>query len=273
MTDNDDIVVVTQTPEVAETPPEPVAEAPVEAVAEPETQETVETGEETDEKPLRDDEGKFKKNGSQSRFDELTRKFREAERRATYYEGLATRPTAQNPAEDAAKPEADQFEDYGEFVEALTDWKVAQTTKTLAQDAAKGVVQHERQANYQDRLAEAKATITDFDAVLGKAADMQIKDYVAEAVVDSERGPEIFYHLAQHPDVAERLNGLSPVKAALEIGKLEAQLSAPVARRASQAPAPITPIAPGSNTQVNLQTADQETYEAERRKQGARYFR
>ena len=273
MTDNDDIVVVSQTPEVVETPPEPVVEAPVEAVAEPDAQETVETGEETEEKALRDDEGKFKKNGSQSRFDELTRKFREAERRATYYEGLATRSTAQNPADDAAKPEADQFEDYGEFVEALTDWKVAQTTKTLAQDAARGVVQHERQANYQDRLVETKATIKDFDEVMGKAADMQIADYVAEAVQDSERGPEIFYHLAQHPDVADRLNGLSPLKAAMEIGRIEAQLTAPAVKRASQAPVPITPITPGSNASVNLQTADQATYEAERKRMGSRYIR
>lgn len=268
MTENDDIVVVSQTPD-------PVAEPVVEAAAEAETaveaQESVETGEETEGNPLRDEKGKFKKDGVQSRINELTRKARDAERRASYFEGLATQP-AQNPADDAAKPAADQFEDYGEFVEALTDWKVAQTTKTLAQDAAKGVVQHERQANYQERLAETKATITDFDEVMAKAADMQVADYVADAVQDSERGPEIFYHLAQHPEVTARLNGLPPLRAAMEIGKLEAQLSAPVARRASQAPAPITPIAPGSNATVNLQTADQATYEAERRRMGSRYF-
>lgn len=272
MTDNDDIVVVSQTPEVVETPPEPADEAPVEAVAEPDAQETVETGGETDEKPLRDDEGKFKKGGLEERFRKLTGERNEARHRAEYFERLAT-GTAQNPADDAAKPTAEQFEDYGEFVEALTDWKVAQTTKTLAQDAAKGVVQHERQANYQERLVETKATIKDFDEVMGKAADMQIADYVAEAVQDSERGPEIFYHLAQHPEVADRLNGLSPLKAAMEIGRIEAQLSTPVVKRTSQAPVPITPITPGSNASVNLQTADQATYEAERKRMGSRYIR
>lgn len=269
MTENDDIVVTTFEPEVVVEPEvaaEPIAEADVEA-AEGEEVAPATDGEETD---LRDDKGRFKKNGVQSRIDELTRKARDAERRANYYEGLATQP-AQNPAEDAAKPTADQFDDYGEFVEALTDWKVAQKSQTLAQDAAKGVVQHERQANYQERLAETKATIADYDAVMEKAADMQIADYVGEAVYDSERGPEIFYHLAQHPEVAERLNGLSPLKAAMEIGKIEAQLSAPAVKRASQAPAPITPIVPGSNTKVNLDTADFETYVLERRKQGARY--
>ena len=272
MTENDDIVVVSHTPEVVETPAEPAVEAPVEAVLEPETQETVEMGEEADESPLRDGKGKFKKGGLEERFHKLTGERNEARQRAEYFERLAT-GSAQNPAEDAAKPQADQFEDYGEFVEALTDWKVAQTTKTLAQDAAQGVVQHERQANYQERLAETKATIKDFDEVMGKAADMQVADYVAEAVQDSERGPEIFYHLAQHPEVAERLNGLPPLRAAMEIGKIEAQLSTPVVKRASQAPAPITPIAPGSNATVNLQTADQATYEAERRRQGSRYIR
>jgi hypothetical protein len=268
MADNDDIVVTTHEPEAVEaveaveTPAEPPVEGEEAAVDD-------EAGE-TDETPLRDDKGKFKKNGVQSRIDELTRKARDAERRANYYEGLATQP-AQNSAEDAAKPTADQFDDYAEFVEALTDWKVAQKTQTLAKDAAKGVVQHEREANYKERLAETKAAITDFEEVMEKAKDMQIADYVGEAVFDSERGPEIFYHLAQHPEVAERLNGLSPMKAAMEIGKIEAQLSAPAAKRTSQAPAPITPIAPGSNTKVNLDTADFETYVSERRKQGARY--
>lgn len=244
--------------------------------AKTEDSETDKTDEE-DDKPvdndetngLRDEKGRFKKSGVQDRIDDLTRKFRDAERRASYYEGLAT-PTAQNPADDAAKPTSDQFDSYDEFIEALTDWKVERKSRTLTQDAAKGVMEHERQANYAERLTEAKATISDFDAVVGKS-EVAIAPHVAEAVLDSERGPEIFYQMAQRPELAARLNGLSPTRAALEIGKLEAQMSAPAVKAPSNAPAPISPLTTGSTTKVNLAKADMETYIAERKKQGANF--
>jgi hypothetical protein len=230
-----------------------------------------------EEKDLRDGKGRFKHNGVQSRFNELTRKnheserrARDAERRASYFEGLATQ-TAQNPAENAAKPTADQYDDYNEFVEALTDWKVAQKTQTMQSDAAKGVLENERKANYAERLEEAKSTIPDFVEVVG-ASDVTIANHVGELVMDSARGPEILYHLAQNPSLANTLNGLSERRAAMEIGRLEAQLEAPVVKRQSQAPAPISPISQGVSGKVNLDTADFETYVRERKKQGSRYY-
>lgn len=262
----DTITVADVTEEAAPAEEKPAEEAPKEGeelAADDESHDAEETA-------LRDDKGRFKKGGVQARIDELTRGKREAERRASYYEGLATRSTAQDPAEDAARPTADQFDDYGDYVEALTDWKVDQKTKSLASDAAKGVMQHEREANYAERLAEAKTIIPDFMEVVEKS-DIGIAPHVGEAVFDSTRGPEIFYHLAQHPEVAERLNGLTPVRAALEIGKLEAQLEAPATKRPSNAPAPISPISTGQTSKVNLANADMDTYVAERRKQGANF--
>jgi len=277
MAESADIIEVTtpENPVAAAVAEEKPAEAAVEAVEGEETPVEAAEGEEgekagdDDENALRDDKGRFKKNGVQTRIDELTRKARDAERRADYYERLATANTAQNPAEGAAEPTVDQFEDYGDYVKAIARWEVAQTTKTIARDAALGAAQNERKANYAERLAETRQAIPDWDEVMAKAENVEVLPHVAEAVLDSERGPEIFYHMAQNPGFAERLNGLSPTRAALEIGKIEASLTAP--RRQSQAPAPITPITTGSTTKVNLNTADMETYIAERRKMGARF--
>lgn len=274
-----DVTEVTETipenPAVTAAPAaEPAAEAarqPEEAAAQPPEDADHPEESEGEENDLRDDKGRFKKNGVQARIDELTRKAGDAQRRADYYERLATANQAQNSAGDAAKPTVDQFEDYADFVEAITDWKVAQSTTTRAREAALGAAANERQVLYTDRLAEARTAIPDFDAVMEKAQDVSVAPHVAEAVLDSGRGPEIFYHMAQHPDVAERLNGLSPIRAAMEIGRIEAQLTAPAGRRQSQAPAPITPITTGSTTKVNLENADMPTYIAERIKQGARF--
>jgi hypothetical protein len=238
------------------------------AETDPPAQENDETGEK-EETGLRDEKGRFKKGGVQDRIDDLTRKFRDAERRASYYEGLATQP-AQNSAGDAAKPTSDQFDSYDDYIEALTDWKVAAKSQSLAQDAAKGVMEHERQANYAERLTEAKASIPDFDAVVGNS-EIPIAPHVADAVLDSERGPEIFYQMAQRPELAAHLNSLSPTRAAMEIGRLEAQLATQPVKTPSNAPAPISPLTTGSTTKVNLAKADMETYIAERKKQGANF--
>jgi hypothetical protein len=260
--------VAVAVPEVVPIEGEEGAEQAVEGATEGEEGEKAEEG---DENGLPDDKGRGKKHGVQARIDELTRGKRDAERRAEYYERLATANTAQDPAEGAAKPTVDQFEDYADFVEAIAGWSVAQSTKTLARDAAQGAAQNERKAHYAERLAETRATIADFDAVMEAAQDITVAPHVADAVLDSERGPEIFYHMAQHPEFAERLNGLSPTRAAMEIGRIEAQLTAPAGRRQSQAPAPITPLATGSTTKVNLNTADMATYIEERKRQGARF--
>ena len=128
MAESADIIEVTtpENPVAAAVPEEKPAEAAVEAVegeetpveAAPEGEEGEKAGED-DENGLRDDKGRFKKNGVQTRIDELTRKARDAERRADYYERLATANTAQNPAEGAAEPTVDQFEDYGDYVKAI----------------------------------------------------------------------------------------------------------------------------------------------------------
>ena len=67
--------------------------------------------------------------------------------------------------------------------------------------------------------------------------------------MDSERGPELAYHLAKHPDVLERLNGMTERQADRELGRLEASLQVPAAApaeppaRTTQAPKPATPAA------------------------------
>lgn len=258
-----------ETQEIIEEPVEQITE-PVEGESIAEQDAVDEKNDGGEEKDLRDEKGRFRKSGVQDRIDDLTRKFRDAERRASYFEGLATQ-TAQNPADNAAKPNADQYDDYNEFVEALTDWKVAQKTQTMQSDAAKGVLENERKANYAERLEEVKSTIPDFVEVVG-ASDVTIANHVGELVMDSARGPEILYHLAQNPSLANTLNGLSERRAAMEIGRLEAQLETPVVKRQSQAPAPISPISQGVSGKVNLDTADFETYVRERKKQGSRYY-
>lgn len=219
--------------------------------------------------PLRDEKGKFK--GVQSRIDELTRDKHAARREAEYWKGLATQSTAQSTAEVAAKPTADQFDDYADYVEALTDWKVEQKTRDVATKAVAGAEIAHRQSAWVDRQIAARASLPDYDTVVG-TSDIPVAEHVRDALLDSERGPELAYHLASNPEFATQLNSMSPTRAALELGRLESSLDVtPAPKPISKAPAPITPITTGTNVKIDLSKASMDDYIAERRKQGASF--
>lgn len=253
------------------------AEPPKEGGEQPET---VEEGEETseDEQQSSEDGGlhdkKRRGKGAEARIDELTRKFREQERRAEYFERLATGQQAPPSAQEAApRPKLDDFADYDAYIDALTDWKVDQKLETRNQSAQQQAQAGLRATTWESRVEEARSSIADYDTVVG-SSELPIAAHVADALMDSERGPELAYHMATHPEVVDRLNRMSPVKAAMELGKLETSLTAPVVKAASKAPPPVSPIKTTASTQpTDLSRANMDDYIEMRRKQGASWAR
>jgi hypothetical protein len=208
----------------------------------------------------------------------LTKRAHEAEREAQHWREAAER----KPAESAGKPSPDKFGSYDEYVEALADWKADQRVaesfkrrdaeRSQAAEAraaeAKAQAWHERQSNFREATP-------DYDAVVGKSS-VHVAPHVVDTLLDSDSGPELAYHLAKHPETVRRINELSPLAAAREIGRIEASLSTPAAPRekpASKAPAPITPARSSAPAAVNLATANMDQYIEARRKQGATFRR
>jgi hypothetical protein len=130
---------------------------------------------------------------------------------------------------------------------------------------------------WEERQAAARSTLPDYDQVLG-GADVQVVRHVAEVLLESDQGPALAYHLAKHPEIVQRLNGLPPIAAAREIGRLEAGISAqapaaaPVAAKLSNAPTPaghLKATAPATQRDPSKMSMDE--YKAMRSKQGARW--
>lgn len=248
-------------------------EAKEEATEDPKQEQQEEVSENTEEGQERDDAGKFKpKNATQARIDELTRQKHEQAREAAYWRGLAEQRAAKETApveRPQGKPSADQFEDHSEYVEALTDWKVKQA---LAERDAQ-TQETARAMTWEERKSAAKVEIPDFEEVVtGSTAPMSTA--MAEAIKESDMGPKVLYHLAQHPEEAARLANLSPVSAAREIGKIEATLSAAKvaapAPRVTAAPKPAAPIGSGRSTEGDpskMSMADYQTWRAQQLKQ------
>jgi len=263
-------------------PADASSEAPetvTEELQQSEQQEAAEKPEEGDEG---DDQGgeekpqEKPKRSARERINELTKRAHEAEREAQRWREAAERKTA-DPSE---KPNPDKFGSYDEYVEALADWKadqrVAESFKRRDAERSQAAEARAAEAKAQawaERQSEFREATPDYDAVVGKSA-VQIAPHVVDTLLDSESGPELAYHLAKRPETVKRINALSPLSAARELGRIEATLSnPPQIKPASKAPAPITPVRSSAPAAVDLASANMDQYIAARRKQGATFRR
>lgn len=255
---------------------QPGAAAPAPAQEQPQNDQTQAEKPEGGQEPAEKKEAEQPKKGVQKRFDELTFKVHQAQREAAYWKERATQQS--DPSKDAPKPARADFADDEAFVEALTDWKTDQKLNAHSQQTATER-QHEAEAResatrfdlYQQRVNDSAEAMPDYHEVVGKS-DVPAAPHVLESILDSDQGPALAYHLAKNPDVAAQLNDMTPLQAAREIGRLEAQLAQPKAdptpeKRTTKAPAPINPVR-GGNGQFQKsaeQMTDAEWYASQRK--------
>ncbi len=244
-------------------------QAPVEASAEAE-------GDDPETPYFRDKDGKFRKGSKreirgivskqQKRIDTLTAKLREREAIASQ---PAVTPAAPVTAGgDDPKPTLDKFDTYEDFVEATGRWSARQEWKqqqaVKQQESAQtetGQLQHEL---ITARVEAFAAEHQDYDQVIANSvlADYQLPPILYQILSSDERGPEMAYYLAKHPDDALALARESldlPVSAATvewmrrkvltRLGAATpARGSAPQAPSLSLAPPPMRPVSGGANT-------------------------
>ncbi len=246
-----------------------------------------------------DEQGKPKQklSGYERRIRRLSTRITAAEDENAYLrEQLASRgqqpPKAEvQPEKPKPKPEDFILDDgsgqynHAAFTEAMADWKAEQIiNQRLADQEAKA-----KQAQAQ---TEAQRVANDFkkregsfaDAVddYGEVADVAIGtwkqlasesqapalDAISGSILESDHGPELLYYLGQNPDEAERIAKLSPTRAVMALGQLEAQLAeqepekgkeARTSTPVSHAPEPITPIKKPSGSGVKYSPDDPKT--------------
>jgi hypothetical protein len=165
-----------------------------------------------------------RKHWAHERIDELTRQRREAERQAEYWKAKASQA-----------PNLDDL-DYDEQIAARVAARNRQEMAESAEDAVRTVSQQV----YEARVAEVRDRYADFDTVVSNPS-LPITNDMAAVIMDSERGPEVAYHLGKNPAEAARIARLSPVAQAKELGRLEERLSAPKPLP-KQPPTPVQPV-------------------------------
>ena len=247
-----------EAPAVAETVEEtPESEPVVEAQAESEPE--AENEAEVTDKPKQNPK-------LEKRFSELTKRAKQAEAEKQALEARLQEleskvaPAPQQIEQDilGEKPQASQFQDAFEYAEALAEWSAEKALVERDKQEQQRKVEIERQEvikSWTSKLEKAKAEMPDFDEMVA-SSQVQVRDEVRDAILESDVGPQILYQLASDDDLAQRISSLPVNKALKELGKLEVQFerkeapaevkSEPVAR--TKAPAPIKPLTAGKGT-------------------------
>ena len=202
----------------------------------------------------------------EKRIGKLTKKWRTTERerdfeRAKRLEAEAELAKLKSQIPAADKPKREDFEDDAEFLEALTDWKVESklkthsevVTKKIGEDAEKQAATEIEQEleeiseKGQDKYEDYSTVVFDKDLVLTQG--------MVETALLTDIAEDILYYLGKNPDISAAIGEMSALRAAKEIGKIEARLVAEKkkpdekkadppapAKKLTQTPEPIDPV-------------------------------
>ena len=221
-----------------------------------------------------------RKGGVQKRFDDLTKRAREAETDAAYWRGVAEgRASAQQQGEDKDTPGEDDdpepkqgdFETDAEFLAATAQRAARQAVKAERASANDERQQADAEADalaraqeFAKRVDGVRDQFDDFDTV-ALADDLPVSQAMAAVIQASEHGPAVLYHLGSNPEESARIAALDPLSAAREIGLIEAKLSLPKPKRNSAAPDPVNIVGDGGEAPPpNLENLSMEEYTAAR---------
>lgn len=226
----------------------------------------------------RNDKGQYR-SGVQKRIDDLTFRRNQAEREAAHWKGVAESRQA------AAAPKPSDFATDADYDAAMLDHRIesgidrglAKTAQAQADKFSKEATTAAGEA-YNQRVTETVSRIPDFVEVVSKA-DIAISPALQEALRDSDKGPDLVYHLAKNPSEAERLNSMSVRQMDREIGRLELTIGTkaappPPAARTTTAPPPVKPgsqaSAPANTDPAHMNMSE---FEAWAKASGSKYIR
>lgn len=200
-----------------------------------------------------DDKPKTWKEKRQERNRQRWQEYKEAKavipQRLAMLEGEVARLRQTSP------PDFSQIVDPTEELAERTAWKVRQsqaedTEKRLTQERERAALEDQQRMKdaWSEAVEDARDRMPDFDQVVTK--DTPIHARAAPYIVESDLGAEIAYWLGKNPNEARALFNKfesAPNQALIELGRIEARLSAPEPKRVSTAPRPAQTLSGGAN--------------------------
>jgi len=145
---------------------------------------------------------------------------------------------------DSEMPTIDKFDNFDDYVTAKAEYIASKKIESTLSEREKRQEAEKAQAAQQQTVEAwnkrvAAADIPDFHDVVS-ASDVPMTSVMQQAIMESENGPKLAYHLATNPEDAERIARMTPIGAVRALTLIEEGLKKPVA--VSQATPPIKPV-------------------------------
>lgn len=253
--------------------------------AKPQDEVSEDNGEKEGDEPLAAEERPKKKSGTQRLKEKVARLSQELEALKTQgFQSQRKEEPKETLDTDSKEPLEENFETHKDYVKALAKWTYEQEK---AQDQKRTLEVKERESYqaqikaHNDRVAKFKETNPEYDDVVAdfieEHGDMRFSVGLEQALLESDLSPQVLLDLAQNPDELIRINSLSPIAAAREVGKIEARIASRdaskkvEAKTITKAPPPPNPISGTADSSAKKSIFDPdlpfEEYEALRREE------
>jgi len=216
--------------------------------------------------------------GFQRRISELTREFRDAQRREAEANRRADELLAElrsrtgavakpNTVSDDQAPKQEDFASYEAYIDARAEYRARQVVKTEREQSERAAAEaRTRQADAQGRETlqraglQAAEKFPDFEEVVA-AADIPVTPAMIEVLSESDIKPELMYWLAKNPDEARSIAAKSATSQARIMGQIEERLrSAPPRKAVTDAPEPPRTVKGKGMTTPDPDKMDMATY-------------
>lgn len=176
-----------------------------------------------------------------------------------------------------AQPDFSQIVDPNEEIAERAAWKVQQREQEKAEarlqaerDTAAAEQSRRLSAAWEESIEDARERIPDFDQVVTDKTPIHAR--AAPFIVESEKGADIAYWLGKNEKAAQDLFNkfnTAPAQALIELGRIEARLSAPAPKTLSTAPKPAPTLSGGANPlQFDQNRASVDDFAGQLRKAG-----
>ena len=288
--------------EITTTGDEPQSPAENEEVVSQDEVETTESEEELQEEPEEeteeeevqsDTESKTEKRKKkiQERFDQMANERREVEKERDYWRKVALekseateshseetapeQPQVTQPQVQAQELKEPKFEDFDGDWQAFEDAKFNYKYELKKREEEVQRYEAERQRQVQEAanrfkpvLEKAKKErLKDYDAVISKAnhlnpnADVRTIPFW-QFVGESEVGPDLIYHMAQHPEEMQKILAVTPVRQGVLLDALEKSIMDQVKKPAAKKKAPPAPPKPETGGTTVTGKTKQQIYDS-----------
>jgi len=167
------------------------------------------------------------------------------------------------------EPKRESFRDDEAYLQALIDQKAeVKAAEKLAQRVQQQEAER-RKDSFAEKAEKAAEKYVDFEDVVFNPS-VPINEAMTEFIAESELGADVAYFLGKNLAKALAISQMSPVKAARELTRIEAEIAAKPKPTPSKAPEPISPVGSRGKPSTSTLPSDDDDIETWMKKEAAR---